>query len=203
MIRKQKLILGYLAENCYLVWNSASGEGVVIDPGCEADKIIKVVEAEHIVPKAILLTHGHVDHIGAVPEIVEKYNVGLWLHPDEKDLYFSPANALPPWMSAVQGLPEPLKELPRIEGLDFQVFHTPGHTPGGVCYYFPNEKFILTGDTLFKGTYGRTDFPGGSTAAIMDSIKNILFKLPDDVVVHPGHEVNTTIGKEKQCPLYA
>ena len=200
-MKMKRIVLDFLSVNCYLLGNEQTGEALLVDPGSSAAKIFAAVEAEHAKVVGILLTHAHVDHVSAVAEVAEKYNAPVWIHPDDYALYFSKENALPPYMMAPENLPQPVKECPTA-GMDFQILHTPGHTPGGVCFYFPAEKVVFTGDTLFCGTYGRTDFPGGSQRAIFNSIRNVLFKLPPETRVFPGHEQSTTIGKEQANPIF-
>ena len=200
-MKMRRIVLDFLSVNCYLLINEQTGDALVVDPGSSAEKIFSAIAAEKARPVGILLTHAHVDHVSAVAAVAEKYNDQVWIHPDDYAIYFSKNNELPPYMMAPEGLPQPVKECPTA-GLDFQILHTPGHTPGGVCYYFPTEKMVFTGDTLFCGTYGRTDFPGGSDRDIFNSIRNVLFKLPADTRVYPGHEQATTIGKEQGNPVF-
>ena len=200
-MRMRRIVLDFLSVNCYLLINEQTGDALVVDPGSSAEKIFSAIAAEKARPVGILLTHAHVDHVSAVAAVSEKCNAPVWIHPDDYCIYFSKNNELPPYMMAPVGLPQPVKDCPTA-GLDFQILHTPGHTPGGVCYYFPAEKMVFTGDTLFCGTYGRTDFPGGSDRDIFNSIRNVLFKLPADTRVYPGHEQATTIGKEQGNPVF-
>ncbi|NMA19488.1 MAG: MBL fold metallo-hydrolase [Lentisphaerae bacterium] len=202
MVNLDIIVVGILSVNCYLVWHSETKEAYVVDPGADAALIEKRVAAVGLTPRAILMTHGHVDHLLAVPHLAKKWQVPVWIHAEDVSLYQSPDNALLPWIPAAENLPAPVPEIPVIDGLEFTLLHTPGHTRGGVCFYFPNEKFVLTGDTLFKGTHGRTDFPGGSQKQIMHSIHNILFKLPDETKVYPGHHGASTIGNEKKNPFF-
>jgi len=200
-MRMKRIVLDFLSVNCYLLCNERTGEALLIDPGSSAAKIFSAVDAEKANVAGILLTHAHVDHVSAVAEVAAKFNAPVWIHPDDYGIYFSKDNALPPYMMAPKNLPQPVRECPTA-GLDFQILHTPGHTPGGVCYYFPAEKLVFTGDTLFCGTYGRTDFPGGDERAIFTSIRDVLFRLPGETRVFPGHEQSTTIAKEQANPIF-
>ena len=202
MVHFRTVVVGILSVNCHIVWHPESKDAYIIDPGAEAGKIIAALSELGVTPQAILLTHGHIDHIQAIPELLSKWQLPLWCHSAEQSLLLSPGNALLPWMPACRDLPQPVSELPQLPGFEFEVLHTPGHTPGGVCYHFPGEKTVLTGDTLFKGTYGRTDLPGGNQKQIMHSIKKILFALPGDTVVCPGHHASSTIRQEKHSGIY-
>ena len=189
--------VGLLAVNCYLIHARDSREALVIDPGDEAQELAGEIADAGLSLKGILLTHGHFDHIGGVPALVERYGVPVYIHPDDAGLYASPANCMPPWFAAVRGLPPVTSEVPQAAGLSFAVLHTPGHSPGCVCYHFPAEGIVFSGDTLFANSVGRTDFPGGHVADLMSSIRNVLFALPDRTRVLPGHNEPTTIGTEK------
>jgi len=202
MINFSTVIVGILSVNCQIVWHSESKEAYIIDPGAEAGKIIAAVQELGVSPRAILLTHGHIDHIQALPELLAKWPLPVWCHPAELALLLSPDNALLPWLPPCENLPTPVSKMPLLAGFKMEILYTPGHTKGGVCYYFPEEKTALTGDTLFKGTYGRTDLPGGSQKEIMHSIKKILFTLPSETVIYPGHHASSTIGQEKHSGLY-
>ena len=201
MTRLRKVVLRFLSVNCYILSNDGSDRALIVDPGSSPDMIFDAVERAGLAPEGILLTHAHVDHISAVPEVAARYHAPVWIHKDDIPLYFSPDNALKPWMDAAEALPEPVSECPTA-GMDFQIIHTPGHSRGSVCFYFRNDGFLLSGDTLFEDSYGRTDFPGGSEEDIFDSIRNKLLVLPEDVVVYPGHGFATTIGRERGNPLF-
>ena len=196
-LRIQTYPVGLLAVNCYLIHAEGSAEALIIDPGDEAAELAGEIEGAGLTLKGILLTHGHFDHLGAVPGLVERFRVPVYIHPGDAGLYASPLNCMPPWFSAVEGLPAPAVELPTAAGLSLTVLPTPGPTPGGVCYYFAAEKVVFSGDTLFAGSVGRTDFPGGNVADLMASIRTVLFRLPDDTRVLAGHNSPTTIGTER------
>lgn len=189
--------VGLLSVNCYLLYHPESRECLIVDPGDHGDSIQAEVRNLSLQPRGILLTHGHVDHISAVPAIAKAYGIPVWIHEADRGLYSSPANAILPWIPAAKDLPEPCDTAPQIAGCSYEIIHTPGHTPGCVCFYFPAEQFLLSGDTLFRGTVGRTDFPGGNAAHLMASIKNKLLALPDRTTVYPGHEAPTTIARER------
>jgi glyoxylase-like metal-dependent hydrolase (beta-lactamase superfamily II) len=195
MIRMECIPVGFLEVNCYLVWADGAASALVIDPGAEPAKIEAALARHGLKPAAVLLTHGHVDHIGAVGALAAKHGIPVWLHPAEMTLYRSPANALSPWIPAVRDLPEPAGEIPSVPGLAFSVLETPGHTRGGVCYYFADSATVFTGDTLFAGSVGRTDLPGGDAATLQRSIQKLL-ELPPETAVFPGHGEPTTIGDE-------
>ena len=201
MVKYRILQLDFLGVNCILVWDTETRRALIVDPGSSESRIVAAVEEEQLKPEGVLLTHAHVDHLGRVPEITRRYHIPVWLHPSELTVYRSRFNALLAWAPEIQELPEPAVEMPTA-GLEFQVIHTPGHTPGGVCYHFPAEKFLLTGDTLFAGSYGRTDFPGGDEEAIFTSIREKLLTLPPETLVIPGHGPTTTIANERHNPLF-
>ena len=201
MLNLTTIVVGPISVNCHIVWNPDTLAALVFDPGADFPLIQAGIEKLHLKPFAVLLTHGHVDHIGAVPDFTAAYHVPVWMHPDERGLYLSPRNELLPYFPHVENLPPPADELPAHPGFDFQVLHTPGHTPGGVCYYFPEQEFVLTGDTLFASGVGRTDLPGGDPDELADSIHDVLFALPGKTVAYPGHYDKTTIGIEKINPM--
>lgn len=196
MVNLNIVILNFLSVNCFILNAEGSDRALIVDPGSSTKKIYAKIDELGLKPEGILLTHAHVDHISAVPEVVAKYNIPVWIHPDDLELYFSPDNALRPWMDTVPGLPKPVDECPKA-GMNFTIIHTPGHSRGSCCFYFPEDKFILSGDTMFQGTYGRTDFPGGSETAIFKSIREKLLTLPENTIVYPGHGDTTTIADEK------
>lgn len=197
MLNVTSISVGMLDVSCHLVWEPRSGEGLIIDPGDDAATIIKAVNDAGINPVAVCLTHAHVDHIRGVPGVVERFQIPVILHADDHGLYHSPKNALLPWVPAAENLPEP-GDMPAFSHLpELTIIPTPGHTKGGVCLYFPSENILFSGDTLFAGSVGRTDFPGGDADQLIDSIHTRLLPLPPDTIVYPGHGPATTIGHEK------
>lgn len=193
----EQIAVGMLEVNCYIVGDETSRSALIVDPGDDGDWIVDRVRELGLTPTGVLLTHGHVDHIRGVSRVCEEFAIPVELSPDDHDLYHSPDNQLPPWLPAAKGLPEPASVPMDQGGLAFRVLLTPGHTPGGRSYYFPSARSVFTGDALFAGGIGRTDLPGGNEAQLMQSIQTVLFALPDDTVVYPGHGGPTTIGKEK------
>mgnify|MGYP006282918761 CR=1 FL=1 len=194
----ETLVVGMLEVNCYIAWDEETKYAFVIDPGDEPQRIGECIGELGVKPKGILLTHGHVDHIRAVPGLAREYNIAALLHPDEHRLYFSPQNELPPWLPRVNNLPAPSKVPHHVPGLEYDVIHTPGHTTGGCCYYFPEAQILFSGDTLFCGSVGRTDLTGGDTDTLLKSIREKLLTLPPETVVYTGHGPKTTIGVETE-----
>ncbi len=193
----ETLTVGALQVNCYLVSDAVTARGVLVDPGDEADRITAAVSRAGVSPVAVLLTHAHVDHIGAVGAVCRRFDIPVYLHPADAALYLSPDNAIPPWIQAARDVPPALHRLPDLGGLDLRLLATPGHTPGGVCFYAPAAGMLLTGDTLFCGGVGRTDLPGGCLADLEHSVRTVLYALPEETRVFPGHGEPTRIGAEK------
>jgi len=189
--------VGFLAVNCYIVWHDRTREALIMDPGGEADVICAAIDDLALKPLGILLTHAHVDHINAVPEVAGQYDLPVYAHHLAGPLYASPDNCISPWLPAVRGLPPLTSHLPCLDGVAFEVLHTPGHTPGSVCYRFSGDNVLFSGDTLFREAVGRADLPGGNMDTLVVSIREKLFLLPDSTKVFPGHEEPTTIGWEK------
>lgn len=202
MFNIRSLTVGIVATNCYLVWNKATGEGVLIDPGDEAERICSAIAEERVKLKAILLTHGHFDHILVAEELKEKYDVPLYASKEEKEMLGSSRWNLSGREEGIEITDYiPLEDGESIEllGKEWKVLSTPGHTKGSVCYFVPGDiPYLFSGDTLFFESYGRTDLYGGSEEAIKKSIKEKLFTLPEETLVYPGHEEATTIANEKQ-----
>ena len=196
------LQVGMLAVNCYLLRESGGSSTLIIDPGEEPELILQTLREHSLQPMAILLTHAHVDHIRAVPALAAECGVPVFVHPDDRELYLSPANALPPWLPAAEEPPEPAAWPPSLAEFAFDIIHTPGHTRGGVCYYFAESGILFSGDTLFQGSIGRTDLPGGNLDCLLDSIRSKLMCLPAETVAYPGHGDATTIGGERAANPY-
>jgi len=197
----KKLEVGPFASNCYIVGDEANKEGMIIDPGAEANRILKNVNDLGLEIKFIVLTHVHVDHIGALKEVTEATGAEFAVHADDaKSLQARPSSDMSPFFTP-QTPPPPDRLLKGGDSIDvgnlhFLVLHTPGHTPGCIC--FLGEGVVFSGDTLFNFGIGRTDFPGGSYSQIMNSIHTKLMILPDDTIVYPGHGPDTTIGTERR-----
>ncbi|MDR0932182.1 MAG: MBL fold metallo-hydrolase [Victivallales bacterium] len=196
-MRIETIPVGVIQTNCYLVLPNQSTALYIIDPGDDAQEIAKLAAQFNYQSCAVLLTHAHVDHIAALGELQRLLNPQyVFLRTPDHALYASRDNALLPWLP-------PAKNLPAITGRaderDFSVISLPGHTPGGSGFLFPgNPAALFVGDTLFAGSIGRTDLPGGDTKALLDAICSHLLTLPDDLIVYPGHGPATTIGKERK-----
>jgi glyoxylase-like metal-dependent hydrolase (beta-lactamase superfamily II) len=195
--------MGPLEANCYIVACEETLEGIVIDPGDEPDRIIEEIEDIEVV--AIVLTHAHFDHVGAAGDIKEKTGAPIAVHEADVGLYGGVKDQAAFWGYKLDPLPAPdrlLSEGDIIEAgtLSFTVVHTPGHSPGSICLYVGNAVF--TGDTLFAGSIGRTDFPGGSMSDMRESFRKLM-RLPDETLVFSGHGPGTTIGQERAENIFA
>ena len=187
--------------NCSIL--SDVGQAWIVDPGSEGERIVGLLAKKGLVPAAILLTHAHFDHISGIPALQKAFpELPVYVHPSDVPMFGHPFNQMGGEYASI-GVPANVRDVADLPAAlpGVQVLHTPGHTPGGVCYFFPADKLLLSGDTLFAGSVGRTDFPGGSMARMMDSLQ-ALMKLPDDTLVIPGHGGHTTIGDEKRTNPY-
>ncbi|OEF99287.1 hypothetical protein BHF71_09190 [Vulcanibacillus modesticaldus] len=196
----KRFVLGEFAVNSYLLIKNQTG--VLIDVGFSPKMIEEYIEKEKIRLKAILLTHTHLDHIGGVEGIREKFDVPVYVHTDENKWLSDPAlNGSEHFPFYGKVIVNPADNLigydSEIKIADFKIkaIHTPGHTPGGITYYI--KPYLFSGDTLFENSIGRTDLYGGDFDQLLNSIKEKLFVLPDDTIVFPGHGNETSIGKEK------
>ncbi len=201
-IRIEGAVLGMLGTNCYFIENEETDEVVIVDPADDAGAIKNWCRSNRKRPAAILLTHGHYDHILAAEELRRAFSVKIYAAEAEKALLEDASMNL----SAAWSRPVTLKadeflkdgDVLSMAGTDIEVIATPGHTAGGVCYYVREAGVVLSGDTLFAGSYGRTDFPTSSMSELARSVRERLLTLPEDTRVCPGHGEGTTIGYEKQ-----
>lgn len=197
----ERYVLGTLGTNCYLIKNEQTKELVIVDPATCPDYMVSHIRHEGYVPKAIFLTHGHFDHVMGIEGWVREFDIPVYLHEDEKAILEDPELNLSAMFGAGYSYNrvECLKDGQELQvaGLTFQVIHTPGHTVGGCCYYAETEGILISGDTLFCQSVGRSDFPTGSMSVLVHSIKEKLFLLPGDTKVYPGHNEETGIGQEK------
>ncbi len=197
--------VGAFQMNCYLVADEETREGVLIDPGDETERLLEMVRSEGVTVQALLLTHGHVDHVMRAQEVKEALRVPLYAHRADLELIQAA-----PQQAAFFGLepgPVPVVDGELKEGEDFragslvfQVLHTPGHSPGGIVLVCGNCAFV--GDTIFAGSVGRIDLPGGDGRQLARSIRTQIYRLPDETVLYPGHGPATTVGEEKSSNPY-
>lgn len=203
----KRCVLGAVSTNCYLVYRKEEGEGalkpgVIIDPGDNAPFILNQCREMKIRPEAILLTHGHFDHILAAEDVRRTFHIPILANEKEMELLEEPDMNL----SASYGEPVSIAadkwlkdgEVLELIGSRWKVIHTPGHTAGSQCFYLEEEGLLFGGDTLFRGTVGRTDLPTASAEDIIDSVTRKLFVLPEATKVYPGHDSETTIGYEQK-----
>ncbi len=197
------LSLGPLQCNCSIIGDDATKEAIVIDPGAEIDDVLATVRQLGLIVKAIYITHGHIDHIGGAMKLKKATGAPILMNSGD-DMQLPLLDMQAQWV----GMPLPgrveidqhVKDMDRVKAgkIAATVLHTPGHTEGSSCLYFPEEKKLIAGDTLFAGSIGRTDLPGGDFNKIMQSLHRQLMELPDDVIVVPGHGGLTTIGEERE-----
>lgn len=201
-IKIGRMVVGAVQTNCYFLQNVDTNEVIVVDPGAKGERIYEEMTNHGYTIKAVLLTHGHFDHVMGADAIRKAANVKVYLgEQDGKLIENADLN-----VSAMFGTPYTTKadilvkdgEELELAGIKMKVIHTPGHTAGGVCYYLEEEKILVCGDTLFAESVGRTDFPTSSSSALVNAIREKLFTLPEEVYVYPGHGPTTTIGHEKE-----
>ncbi len=198
-----RMTVGMVMTNCYIGYNEDTREAFIVDPGDDARRISQTVREEKLNVKGILLTHGHFDHIMAVPELKAEFGAPVYAHEaEEKLLKDTQMNLSAPWAGRALSLEAErlVKDGEKFElaGFEIQAVHTPGHTAGGVSYYLEAEGGLFSGDTLFRGSYGRVDLPTASGAEIARSICEKLLPLPEETAVYPGHERETTIASERK-----
>jgi len=195
--------VGPLQENCYLLADPDQGVAVLIDPGDEGPRLIKAVTGHGFTLAAIWLTHAHFDHVGAIADIKEVWDVPVYLHPADQPLLAQAAQAAARWEITIrqppaETLPLSAGQVLTVGGLRVYCRHTPGHAPGHMAFHLSREELVIAGDVLFRGSIGRTDLPGGDHELLLTSIRQELLTLPDTTRVYPGHGPATTIGAEKR-----
>lgn len=201
-IRVKCLVVGMVQTNCYLVYDEETKRAVIVDPGDAAETIISGCRNLELKPEAILLTHGHFDHIMAAETLKKEWELKIYACEKELEVlrdgaknmmmtYYRKSYSLEPDVTVKEG------DTFEAAGFTWKVFETPGHTIGSCCYYLEKEEVLFSGDTLFHTSYGRVDFPTGSAMDMLASVKKLL-ALPENVIVYPGHMDETTIGYEKK-----
>ena len=202
----EKFVTGIISTNCYLAINEETKQAVVIDPAACPSYLMSHIKSEGLKVEAILLTHGHFDHIMGIDGFLSEFDVPVYVHEDDADAMEDPVlNQSSTYTSGYTfGKARYLRDRQTLElaGYTFQVIHTPGHTKGGCCYYVASEDVLFSGDTLFQNSVGRTDFVNSSTSDLVHSVREKLFLLPDDTIVYPGHMGETKIGHEKKYNPY-
>ncbi len=205
MIDFVKTVVGALEANCYVIWDKDTMEGAVIDPGGDVEDIAEIVEKKGITVKYILLTHAHFDHTHGAGELEEKYNAPIAISPEESFLIHDDLGLLMYYGDEKYIPVEPKIDLHDGDVLDLgnskiEVIATPGHSKGGVC--FGTDAGVFCGDTIFAGSVGRCDLPGGSMQELVESAAKQILTMKDDVVLHPGHGPDTTVGRERMSNPY-
>ncbi|ADN02608.1 hypothetical protein STHERM_c16700 [Spirochaeta thermophila DSM 6192] len=211
-IMVQKLVVGQLATNAYVYVSQVTGKALLIDPGADAPRIVDWLEDLGILPSALLCTHGHIDHVGAIGHLLDRLHhdrtIPVFLHEADLPLLEEAFDLQRAWLHSA-GIPtadldrppvssiRPLTDGKELDPWGLRLLHTPGHSPGSICLYAPEEGVLFSGDTLFREGVGRTDLPGGSWEALERSIVERLYPLGDGIRVYPGHGPETTLGHEK------
>lgn len=207
MLRYKTFVMNPVQVNCYVLWDTETHDGVIIDCGAwnetEQKRLQEFIEGERINLRHALQTHMHFDHTMGAEFINRQYGLPPTCHPAEQEVYASSAEMVMRWfhMDITNRMPQCQPTLSpssviTLSNTKIQVIHTPGHTPGGVCFHLPAQRILFSGDTLFRQGIGRTDLPGGSYSQIVNSIRTQLFTLPADTLVLPGHGPETTIAAE-------
>lgn len=203
-MKLEHFVVGPLQSNCYIIYSEKSFEALVIDPGDEAMKIIAFIQSKKLHLQYIVCTHAHFDHVGAVARLKEKTGARIVLHRDEVEIYSSVKDQGAFWGYDIDQPPSPDVfvadgDTLSIDEIAFDIIHTPGHSPGGICLF--GEGAIITGDTVFAGSVGRTDFYGGSIEELRKSFKRII-SLPENTRIFPGHGEFSDIKTEKKMNFF-
>ncbi len=195
--------VGPLQCNCSIVGDESTREAMVIDPGDEVEQIMQIVERHGLTVKQIVITHAHIDHVGGAMKLKQRTGAPILLNESDSmllkmvDMQAAWVGMRPPGRVKVDAGLDDAATL-KVGETTANVIHTPGHTQGSICLYIPAERMLIAGDTLFAGSIGRTDLPGGSTKKIMESLHTRVLALPDETIVIPGHGPKTTIGEERE-----
>jgi hydroxyacylglutathione hydrolase len=197
------LPVGLLQCNCSIFGDEGTHEAIVVDPGAEIDRIVAVLQKHQLTVKAIVVTHGHIDHVAGAQKLRRLTGAPVYLNEQDRE-QLAALDVQAEWLG-VDRPEEPEIDVAAVDGktltlglAEFQIIETPGHTRGSICLFVPQEGKLIAGDTLFRNSIGRTDLPGGDSRNILKSIKTRLLDLPEETVVIPGHGANTTIGIEKE-----
>lgn len=203
----ETIVVGELGVNCYLLADSQTKEGVVIDPGAEPERVLAAIKEKGIKVTSVLNTHGHFDHIGGNRKLTETTGAALMISREDEPFLSRAATSARMYGLKSDDSPAPSAylaegDLVRFGSHQLKVIHIPGHSPGGSCFYLEKEAILISGDSLFAESIGRTDLPGGSQAQLVGAIRAKLLTLPETVKVFPGHGPATTIGHEKRHNPY-
>lgn len=201
-IRIEQLVVGMVSTNCYIVVNTETEEAFIVDPGGDANAIEQCIAELGCKPVAILLTHGHFDHACVAKEVSKTYTIPVYAHEKERETLENASLNLSESMdgnAAIYHADRYVRdgEELTIAGFTVRVLFTPGHTAGGCCYYIAREEVVFSGDSLFCGSIGRTDFPGGSASVLVQAVRDKLLTLPGNTFVFPGHDIRTSIEQER------
>lgn len=201
-MRIKKFVIGMIGTNCYVVSNEKTKDCILIDPAVCTPEMISYIKEEGLQLQAILLTHGHFDHIMGIDDVRKEFPVPVYASEKEKEvlqdtgLNLSRAYGGGYTFSGATYVQD--GQILELAGMKIQVIETPGHTKGGCCYYIAEEEVLFSGDSLFRASIGRTDFPTGSSSQLVRAVRDKLLVLPEDTMVYPGHMEETTIGYEKK-----
>jgi len=200
----ERVVVGPLEENTYIIGDEVTNQAIVVDPGDESDRIIEIIKERGLQVHTIICTHTHFDHVGAVGDIKKATGARILIHKEDQQVYETAKDQAAFWGYDFDDIPQPdgfIDEGDDIQvgDIKFRVMHTPGHSPGGICLY--GGGVLITGDTLFKGSVGRTDFPGGSMEELKKSFRRLL-GLPEGTKIFSGHGPETTVGMEKRTNYF-
>jgi glyoxylase-like metal-dependent hydrolase (beta-lactamase superfamily II) len=203
----KSLVVGPIAANCYVIGDEKSRSGAVIDPGDEAGRILSLIEELDLKIQFLIGTHGHFDHVAAVAPLKRELTCDFLLHRNDLPFVANSKSTAQGWGFDIEQVPQPDRcledgDILGVGDIEMRIFHTPGHSPGGICLYLPGENLVFTGDTLFQGSIGRTDFPLGSMENLVESIRKRLYTLADDTRIYSGHGEPTRIGEEKRYNMF-